>query len=105
MKRLWWLALAGVLLMAPLACASGGTAPSPEEPVITGKGTVRFVDVEGGCWSIVDEEGRRYEPLNLPDAFRRDGLRVAFKARARSDVASACMVGRIIEILQIEALK
>ncbi len=64
-------------------------------------GTVRFLPVEGGCWSIEGTNGRRYEPINLPAEFRHDGLPVRAMLKARPDLASVCMVGESVEILEI----
>jgi len=63
-------------------------------------GIVRFVDVEGGCW-VIDSPTDRYEPINLDESFRVDGLFVAFSAVDRADLASICQVGRIVEITEI----
>ena len=82
--------------------------PPPEPPVETrveGTGTVVFVELEGGFYGIVADDGARYEPLNLPVEFQQDGLRVRFRARVRKDVASVHMWGRPVELLQIEALE
>jgi hypothetical protein len=43
-------------------------------------GTIRYVDVEGGCYNIFADNGRGYRPVNLPRAYRQHGLRVAFQA-------------------------
>ena len=67
------------------------------EPDFESEGTVRFVDVEGGCW-IIDTADERLEPIDLPADFRVDGLRVFFEANERSDLASICQVGRIVEL-------
>jgi hypothetical protein len=42
-----------------------------------------------------------YEPLHLAEEFRQDGLKVTFVARPRPEMASVCMVGRIVEIISI----
>lgn len=65
------------------------------------KGTVSL----GLCWLIVSEEGIRYEPINLDDDFKSQGLQVKFTFIERTDMASICMQGRIIEIIKIEKLK
>ncbi len=82
--------------------------PPPAPPVETrveGTGTVVFVELEGGFYGIVADDGARYEPLNLPAEFQQDGLRVRFRARVLKDVASVHMWGRPVELLQIEALE
>jgi hypothetical protein len=63
--------------------------------------TVRFTNVEGGCWTITQDQ-RSYQPLNLPAEFLHDGLRVRVTFVRRDDRVSFCMVGPIIQILSIE---
>ena len=42
-------------------------------------GKVVKVNLEGGFCGLVADDGRRFEPLNLPPAFCRDGLPVQVK--------------------------
>ena len=65
-------------------------------------GVVMWVDLEGGFWGILGDDGNQYEPLNLPREFEVDGLRVVVAARVRRDVASAHMWGYLITIENIE---
>lgn len=64
-------------------------------------GTVHRLEVEGGIFVIRDAQGTQYNPTNLPDAFRKDGLRVEAEARRRDDMVSIGMVGPIIELRRI----
>jgi hypothetical protein len=73
----------------------GTTGPDFEED-----GVVRFVDVGGGCW-VIEVGETRFEPINLTEEFRTDGLLVSFEAKDRTDLASYCMVGRIVELSSI----
>jgi hypothetical protein len=59
------------------------------------------VNVEGGCWVLETIRGRRYEAAGLPAGFREDGLEVTVEMRRRSDLASVCQLGTIVEILSI----
>ncbi|MHC4339418.1 MAG: hypothetical protein ACYSX0_04280, partial [Planctomycetota bacterium] len=61
-------------------------------------GTVRFIDLEGGFFAILGDDGSRYDPLDLPVRFTQDGLRVRVVARIRRDLASAHMWGELIDI-------
>lgn len=45
-------------------------------------GTVRKVNLEGGFYGIVTDEGRDLYPVNLADEFRRDGARIRFSHEA-----------------------
>ena len=68
---------------------------------ITLRGTVRHLDLEGGVWVNEDAGGARYTPMNLPDAFQRDGMAVEAEGRRRDDVMSVSMVGPMVELLRI----
>jgi hypothetical protein len=67
-------------------------------------GTVIFLPIEGGFYGIKGDDGRNYDPVNLPDEFRKDGLRVRYDVRELRDRASVHMWGTIAEIVRIEKL-
>ncbi|MFH1589706.1 MAG: Kazal-type serine protease inhibitor family protein [archaeon] len=69
---------------------------------VEAKGTVKYVDVEGGCWRIEGSDGKNYEPIGLIEEYRYDGLKVEFKGTVRTDLATTCMVGTLIEITEIK---
>jgi hypothetical protein len=70
---------------------------------LSGTGRVEWFGIEGGFFAIRGDDGNVYDPMNLPPAFARDGVRVRFTARVRPDVGSVHMVGEIVEIQQISA--
>ena len=86
---------ASLLVLAILPVACGITEPDFEED-----GVVHFIDVEGGCW-VLDVGEVRLEPINLTEDFRVDGLLVFFEADERTDLASICQVGQIVELKSI----
>lgn len=102
-----WVLVAVVLATA--SCAANENqgwvepAPVPEQVAESFRivGTVQFVDVEGGVFIIRDAEGRNFNPINLPEAFKRDGLAVEADARQREDLTSTAMVAQMVEILRI----
>jgi len=71
---------------------------------ITGTGTIRYQEIEGGFYGIVSDDGQRYYAGLLDKQFQQDGLRVKFVLRERTDVMSMVMWGRIVEVLSIESL-
>ncbi len=66
-------------------------------------GVVEFIAVEGGCWSIRSRDDV-YEPLDLPEDMKIDGLVVEFEGEIRIDVASICQIGPIIDLKEIETI-
>lgn len=66
-------------------------------------GTVVYKDLEGGFFAIEGDDGRIYDPINLPEAYQKEGLKVKVNAILRKDVGSIHMIGDIIEIVNIAA--
>lgn len=101
-RRLLTAAVLVIAVAAVSACgdtlAGDATGPDGSPPDGTlRQGTVQFVSVEGGCWAI-DTPEERYEPVDLPEEFREDGLEVRFEGEVRDDMASVCMVGQLFEL-------
>jgi len=71
-------------------------------PVMTG--TIRYISIEGGFYGIVADSGERYDPINLPQEFAKDGLRVKFQVKEVRGRVSVRMWGRIVRIIKIAKL-
>ena len=92
------------LLALPVAALCGCSAPSSETTAKTSNredATVRFVEVETGCWAL-DTAAGRIQPLDLPEAFRKDGLAVSVELRDAPDMMSSCQVGPLKHVEHIE---
>lgn len=81
-----------VSIMAP-AFAAESTAQ------LTGE--VAYIASEGGFYGIIGDDGRRYQPSNLPRNFRKAGLPVVFTFVERTGTFSTLMWGTIIDIKSI----
>ena len=75
-----------------------------ERTMITFTGTVAHKRIEGGFFAIEAEDGAKYVPLDLPEDFAKDGLKVKVTGRPRPDLVSHHMYGTLIEIVDISAL-
>jgi hypothetical protein len=64
-------------------------------------GTVVYKGLEGGFFAIDGDNGSKYDPISLPESFKKDGLKVKVTARLRKDAMSIHMYGSIIEIVNI----
>ena len=95
---------AAALLLSVLIGGCKTTNQTPEEGVIESTGTVEYVDLEGGFYGIVAEDGRRFDPTDLGEDFQQDGLRVRFRVRPREGVVGTHMWGTIVEVLEVERL-
>ncbi|MDD3069644.1 putative hemolysin [Methanoculleus horonobensis] len=93
-----------VLFGAVAACGCMAAGGEDEPAVrISGNGTITFVDLEGGFYGIVADDGERYLPADLPTECRQDGLRVAFAVEPASETATIQQWGTPVEIVEIAA--
>jgi hypothetical protein len=72
------------------------------EQMITG--TVMYIPIEGGFYGLVADDGKKYDPINLPEEYKQNGLRVKFQVERKKSMASIHMWGIIAEIVKIEKL-
>lgn len=99
-----------ILLPFLVALACTGCASRSSDGVVRngdlvqGTGTVVWNPIEGGFYAIRGDDGTAYDPTNLAEAYRKNGLRVRFSARVRSDLAGIHMAGPIVDIVSIEKL-
>ncbi|MHC4956034.1 MAG: hypothetical protein ACYTGZ_19485 [Planctomycetota bacterium] len=75
--------------------------PAPGRDILF-EGTVNWVDLEGGFWGILGDDGKKYDPVNLPGEFAVDGLRVVVAARVLEDGVHFHMWGELIVIENID---
>ena len=85
------------ILIALAAC----TSTTPGAPTMV-DGTVRHVDVEGGCWIIETAHGR-VQPIDLPERFRVDGMAVRVTLREAPDMMSVCQLAPLRHVQTITA--
>lgn len=101
-SNVWRLVTVLTVLAMPACGILGGVGVGDDEDEneLESEGVVEFVDVEGGCWSL--RSGNEvYEPLNLPEGMKIDGLEVEFEGELRDDVATICQIGPVIELEEI----
>ncbi|MFQ5703060.1 MAG: hypothetical protein ACE5HT_03470 [Gemmatimonadales bacterium] len=98
MKRRCWL-----VAVVVIGGCSGTTDPLQSRQQAVVSGSIEFLNFEGGCWAIKLSDDIRYQPTNLPDEFRKDGLSIRAELKRRDDLASICQFGTIVEIIWIRA--
>ena len=117
MKVLYHALRTGILLVvaASLApsCSGGHASPGSSVPRrdieehghFTGTGTVRYIDLEGGFYGIIGDDGKKYLPIDLDQQYKTDGLKVRFRFKARRDVMTITMWGIPVEVLVIDKIE
>lgn len=96
MKWLIVVGLYAVMLVVP-ACRRSTS------DLVSGTGTLL---VTGDChaWHVHADSGRYYQLLNLAPEFQRSDLRVRFTLKERNDLASACMMGSMADVVSMTRL-
>jgi hypothetical protein len=97
-KIAWRLAALLTVLVVP---GCGILDQDDDTNEIEAEGVVEFVGVEGGCWTI--RSGNVvYEPIELPEEMKIEGLAVEFEGDLPNDLTSICQVGTLIDLEEIE---
>ena len=66
-------------------------------------GTVRLIDIEGGFWGVIGDDKESYYIVNLPNEFKKEGLRVMFSGKPNKN-PSTRMWGTTIVLRSIEVI-
>ena len=77
---------------------------SPNEGINMTQGTVRYFNLEGGFWGIIADDGSQILPQNLPQEYRKDGLRLSFKAQEVKDMMTIQQWGILSTLSDIEII-
>ena len=98
MKKVWLIIF---LLLAVAVLSCGCTTPVSTGNTVQGSGTVVYIDLEGGFFGIVADNGERYLPLNLPPELQKDDIRVVFDGVIREDMFTIRQWGIPLDITTI----
>lgn len=86
-------------------------ASCDQNPSLISNGNCKYtgtvVDLTGldGCGLVVElADGTKLEAINLPESAQA-GDRISFDYKVKTDLASICMVGEIVELSCYELLK
>ncbi|MBD2105144.1 hypothetical protein [Leptolyngbya sp. FACHB-261] len=67
------------------------------------KGTVTHVKMGPGAWALQTSDGQQYQLLKPPADLKKEGLEVEIKGKIRDDVATAAMIGPVLEVESFKA--
>lgn len=93
--------LLGAVALATLGACAVLSEPGPGDE-FSARATVRFLNVEGGCWRLDLQNGDKYEPVDMPAGFRTDGRQVVVKLKIAGDMSSVCQVGQLARVVEIQ---
>ena len=66
-------------------------------------GTVVHLDFENGAYGLLDDSGKKFLPVNMPEQLKRNGAKVSIRFRL-ADVVSTVMWGKPIFIYSFETI-
>jgi len=66
------------------------------------KGKVTYKNISTGFWGIIDSKGKKWRPIEMPQALKKEGMKVVVKAMKVEDNFSIFMWGTPVTILSIE---
>ena len=86
-------------LMMPSVCGSlVNVCAIDADNTVNLVGTLRYRDIEGGCWSL-EVGNRSYQPVSNDPRFYRDGEKVKVQGILQPDVYTFCMTGPVVEVV------
>jgi len=95
------------IFVAAMGCHGSEQADADnEEAAMKGEvtGTVKYVDLEGGFYGLVTDEGQKLDPVNLPEPFKKDGLRIQARVEEAKGRVSTHMWGPLVRIVEVKRL-
>jgi hypothetical protein len=96
--------------LSAAGCRSPGAGTGKKTHAGTGQeartvmGTVQHIEVEGGFYGIVTNDGQKLDPVNLPKDFQQDGVRIEVRVVPLPGRVSIHQWGELVRILEIERL-
>jgi hypothetical protein len=65
-------------------------------------GTMHHLDIEGGCWKFVTEDGTSFEPRGGDPDLYQDSLKVTIFGFPRPGLATICQVGPVLQVVNFK---
>lgn len=102
MNKYFFLAL---FALSILSCSPNNDIDEPIEDELVSAILLDFTGLDGCTWIIQLPDGANLEPINLSnfDILPLNEKEILISYIVRPDMASACMVGSIVELEHIEA--
>ena len=96
----------GLVAALLVACQSRGLTQVAQLQAdeIRATGTVEKTEVGANCWRLAAEDGASYELRTdqAPAALLEHGRKVTVVLKPRTDLMSACQVGKLVDVVRIE---
>jgi|GEM_PF-2347856 len=107
--KIWISALGAIWamgLLVPLLPALANTATAAtkvKSATVNLTGTIRKIAVEGTCYQLAADDGKKYELMvKFP---KIDGTRVRVSGVPKTDMATICQVGQPLQVKTVRVIK
>jgi len=77
---------------------------SPKGEGMMLQGTVRYLNLEGGFWGIIADNGQKILPKNLPQEYHKDGIRLSFTAQEITGMMTIQQWGKLSNLSDITVI-
>ncbi|MBV6656109.1 MAG: hypothetical protein KI786_20255 [Mameliella sp.] len=68
------------------------------------KGTVKYLNMEGGFWGIVSADGQEFRPVEMPEQLKHDGEAVEVTLLPVEEEMSLYMWGQPVKLITFHTL-
>ena len=106
MKRILRLFLVfSLVFLGFISCKPKGKVGQQTDYAALGykEATVLDYEVDGCIWMIQTADGKKYEPQNLQEEFRKDQQKVWVKFELVKNAMTICMGGAVIKLVDIKS--
>lgn len=62
------------------------------------KMTAQYIELNQGFWGLIDQQGNKYEPINIPEQLKKNGKKSTVWFERIPEAQSMNMYGDIIRI-------
>ena len=105
-----WMAIASIILTIGIfmptmsVLANPNSSPTQVKPTIVNlTGTIRKLAVEGTCYQLATDDGKKYELIGkFP---KRDGIKVQVSGVVHTDMVTICQVGKPFKVKSVRVVK
>ncbi len=66
------------------------------------KGKIIYQDLGQGFWGIVDEDNKKWRPVNMPDRLKKEGLEAELLVEESPEQVSVFMWGKAVNIIETD---
>lgn len=92
-----------IFLLWGLAGNDEGSRLLPQTQIV--QGTMKYVSVEGGCWVLVADSGKKYELIGRHPQLEREGLRVVVLLKKPDQPVYGFCPGEKMKLIQVMRIR